>query len=204
MKVLVADDDATTRKSLELFLAKAGYDVTIVDNGGKALDRLLDPDGPMIALLDWEMPELNGIEVCREVRQQATGAQPYLILLTTRDAQEDIVAGLDAGANDYITKPAGRNELKARISVGVRVVQLQNALAGRVRELENALAHVKTLQGLLPICSFCHKIRDDGDVWQQLETYVEEHSEADFSHGICPECMEKHYPDIAEEIKKGE
>jgi len=203
MKVLIADDDLTTRKVLELFLKKSGYSVMAVDDGTKAFQILQEPDGPKIALLDWMMPGLDGVEVCRRIRGEALAEQPYFILLTSRDSEEDIVAGLEAGANDYMTKPCKRSELEARVSVGFRVVQLQGILANRVRELEGALAHIKTLQGLLPICSFCHKIRDDQDVWQKLETYMVEHTEADFTHGICPECIEKHYPDIAKDLKEG-
>ena len=115
----------------------------------------------------------------------------YIILLTAKGRKEDIVQGLTAGADDYIIKPFDRSELKARINVGERILRLQAELAARVKELELALANVKLLQGLLPICCYCKKIRNDHNYWQQVDTYIADHSEAQFTHGICPECREK-------------
>src|SRR5262249_57910928 len=99
------------------------------------------------------------------------------------------VTGLQSGANDYVTKPFDRAELQARVCVGKSVVELQRSLALRVRELEDALSQVRQLQGLLPICCYCKKIRDDRNYWQQVETYVGDHSAARFSHAICPDCL---------------
>ena len=137
------------------------------------------------------MPGMTGPEICRRARQIKTDQPTYLILLTSRDTRQDIVSGLQAGANDYVTKPFDFDELRARVQVGERVLQLQKALAGRVKELEEALANVKMLQGLLPICLYCKKIRGDHNYWQQLDKYVADHTEARFSHGICPECYAK-------------
>jgi DNA-binding response OmpR family regulator len=134
------------------------------------------------------MPGMDGIEICRQIRQRPQSHPKYLILLTARRGQEDKIQGLKSGADDYITKPFNREELHARVQVGIRVLELQGALAQRVRELEEALSSVKTLQGLLPICSYCKKIRNDRNYWQQVEGYISDHSEAQFSHGICPEC----------------
>jgi sigma-B regulation protein RsbU (phosphoserine phosphatase) len=136
------------------------------------------------------MPGLNGLQICRKIRRIPTSTPPYLILLTAKGRREDIVTGLQAGANDYVTKPFDREELRARVQVGVRIVELQHSLADRVRALEEALARVKQLQGLLPICSYCKKIRDDQNYWQQVENYISQHSEAQFSHSICPDCYE--------------
>jgi AmiR/NasT family two-component response regulator len=101
---------------------------------------------------------------------------------------------LQSGANDYIIKPFHNEEFRARLDIGCRMVELQTALVERVKELENALAEIKTLQGLLPICMHCHKIREGRDGWTRLEEYVSRHSEAKFSHGLCPECLAKFYP----------
>ena len=136
------------------------------------------------------MPKLDGLEVVRRVRARGESPPTYLILLTARDTIDDVVTGLEAGANDYLTKPFNRNELQARVNVGIRVVNLENSLADRIEKLEEALATIKTLRGLIPICAYCKKIRDDGDYWQQLEVYISEHSDAEFSHGICPDCYE--------------
>jgi DNA-binding response OmpR family regulator len=113
----------------------------------------------------------------------------YLILLTARHSKEDMVAGLDAGADDFLVKPFDPEELRARLHVGVRVVTLQERLADRVAELEAAITTVKQLRGLIPICSYCKRIRSDKNDWEQLETYISEHSDAEFSHGICPPCL---------------
>jgi response regulator RpfG family c-di-GMP phosphodiesterase len=112
-------------------------------------------------------------------------------LLTGRDAKADVVAGLLAGANDYVTKPFDREELRARLHVGRQVVELQHSLAARVQQLEKALSQVNSLEGLLPICTYCKKIRDDNNYWEQVETYLLDHSEVRFSHGICPDCLQR-------------
>ena len=191
MKVLIAEDDPVSRRVLEVTLAKWGHDVVITCDGADAWQELKSKDAPKLAILDWMMPGMDGLEVCRKVRE-TPGFQPtYIILLTAKDQKEDIVAGLQAGADDYVTKPFDREELRARVQVGVRIVELQMSLADRVRELRDALSQIKQLQGLLPICSYCKKIRDDQNYWRQVEDYVTEHSEAQFSHGICPDCYEK-------------
>jgi DNA-binding response OmpR family regulator len=187
MRILVAEDQSVSRHILVANLRKWGYDVMAVENGTQAWEALQE-EGPQLAILDWLMPGMNGIEICRQIRQCPRAQPKYLILLTARRGQEDKIQGLQAGADDYVTKPFNREELRARVQVGIRVLELQGALAQRVRELEEALASVKTLQGLLPICSYCKKIRNDRNYWQQVEGYICDHSEAQFSHGICPEC----------------
>ena len=148
------------------------------------------------------MPGMDGVEVCRKVREISTSEPPYLILLTGRDNREDIVDGLKSGANDYVIKPCDVEELQARIGIGRKVVDLQAALAGRIAELQTALAQIKTLQGILPICMYCKKIRDDKQYWQQVESYVSTHSEAQFSHGVCPDCYKKYLQPELDKLKK--
>ena len=188
MRILVAEDQSVSRHILVANLCKWGYDVTAVEDGTRAWEALQAEEAPQLAVLDWLMPGMDGIEICRQIRQGPRARPVYLILLTARRGQEDKIQGLQAGADDYITKPFNREELRARVQVGIRVLGLQGALAQRVRELEEALSRVKTLQGLLPICSYCKKIRNDRNYWQQVEGYIGDHSEAQFSHGICPEC----------------
>ncbi|HZT81141.1 MAG TPA: response regulator transcription factor [Gemmataceae bacterium] len=189
MKILIAEDNSVSRRLLQAALAEWGYEVVAAADGSQAWDVLRRPDAPRLAILDWMMPGLAGVEVCRRLREQATDEPTYVILLTSRDAKADVVRGLQSGANDYVTKPFDRDELQARVRVGQTVVALQQALAARVRELEAALAQVKQLRGLLPICSYCKKVRDDCNYWQQVETYISHHADVQFSHGICPECM---------------
>lgn len=188
MRILIAEDEPTSRLLLEKSLLGWGHEVVVCTDGAQAWEALQAPDAPSLAILDWMMPELDGIDVCRRARQTEGLQNLYVIMLTTRDAEEDIVAGLDAGANDYVTKPPRRRELQARIGVGERVVELQQQVAQRVKELEEALSKVKTLQGLLPICSYCKKIRGDNNYWKQVEGYIEDHADVSFSHGICPDC----------------
>jgi CheY-like chemotaxis protein len=191
MSVLIADDLDINRKLLRTLLAADGYDVVEASNGADAFNILKNATHPMVGLIDWEMPEMEGIEVCRKARALQGTPPLYLILLTVRDSKQDIVAGLQGGANDYITKPFDKTELLARVSIGRQMVQLQQALTERVAELKEALISVKQLGGLLPICSYCKKIRDDQNYWQQVEAYVGKHSEAKFSHSICPQCYEE-------------
>ena len=194
MKILVAEDDLVSRAVLVGMLRKWGYEVLSVSDGDHAIEELSKPNCPKLVILDWLMPGKDGAQVCAEIRKRALSEPPYIILLTVMGQKSDTVLGLQAGANDYITKPYNPGELQARLGVGRRVVELQSALANRVAELEAAMVEIKSLQGILPICMHCHKIRTDEKIWQQLEAYISEHSKAKFSHGICPDCMKRLYP----------
>ena len=191
MTILVADDDAVSRRVLELKLAAWGHNAVVCTDGHEALAWLTRSDGPTIAILDWVMPGVSGPDVCRQVRQSAITEPRYLLLLTGRTDRDEVVAGLKSGADDYVTKPFDDAELEARVAVGLRVVGLQSALANRLKELEEALSRVNQLQGLLPICAYCKRVRGDRDYWSQVETYISEHSEVRFTHGVCPQCVEK-------------
>lgn len=198
MKILIAEDDPVSRRVLAAMLDKFGYEVVVTADGTEAWATLQSAGAPQLAVLDWMMPGIDGVEICRRVRAEPTATPPYLILLTAKSAKEDVVIGLDAGANDYLTKPFDRAELRARVQVGAHVLELQRTLAERVCELESALSQVKQLQGLLPICSYCKKIRDEQNYWQGVENYITEHTDTLFSHGICPDCYER----VALEIKQ--
>ena len=191
MRVLIAEDDPISRRLLEATLERWGYEVVVTADGAEAWQALQRPDPPPLAILDWMMPGLDGVEVCRRVRGAGSPTPPYLILLTAKGRREDTVAGLEAGADDYITKPFDREELRARVKVGARLTELQQSLAERVRALEEALTQIKALRGLLPICAYCKRIRDDKNYWQEVEGYISAHSDAQFSHGICPSCYER-------------
>jgi CheY-like chemotaxis protein len=190
-RVLVAEDDRVSRRILETRLEEWGFNVVSTTNGEEAWQALQQPDAPPIAILDWQMPGLDGVDVCRKVRGQSPASTTYLILLTTRDAKSDMVQGLEAGADDYVVKPFDPAELRARLRVGSRVAALQADLARQVVELRVALAQVAQLQGLVPICMYCKRVRDDRDYWQQVETYMERVGAVEISHQVCPECFEK-------------
>lgn len=134
------------------------------------------------------MPGIEWPDVCRRVRAARHDALFYCILLTVRDGSGNVAAGLDAGADDYLVKPFDPDELRARIDVGLRILELEQSLASRVRELEEALGRIRRLEGLLPICGWCKRIRDEGQEWRTVEEYVGGRSDVSFSHGICPAC----------------
>jgi phosphoserine phosphatase RsbU/P len=202
MRILIADDDPIELKLLENLLTKWGYQVVTSVDGSHACDALTRADSPSLAILDWMMPGMTGIDVCRRVREYEPSIQRYLLVLTSKDKTEDTVAALSAGADDYITKPFDPPELRARIAVGQRFATLQKKLADRVAELERVLTHVTRLQGLLPICSYCKKIRNDRNYWQQVDTYLGEHAGTRVSHGICPDCHRQHVKPAIEEIRR--
>ena len=190
MNILIAEDDPVSRCFLEVTLVKWGYEVIPTCDGNDAWEAF-QREKPTIAILDWMMPGIDGAEVCRRIRTLETTIPPHLIMLTAKSEKQDIVAGLRAGADDYITKPFNRQELHARIKVGIRMAELQKTVADRVVELELALSRVKQLQGLLPICSYCKMVRDDQNYWQQVDSYISKHSEVAFSHSICPDCYDR-------------
>jgi CheY-like chemotaxis protein len=188
--VLIAEDEHASRRLLEVTLRRWGHEVVVTVDGDQAWAALQRPEAPSVAILDWMMPGLDGVEICRRLRAQGSATPPYLILLTANTGRSDVVAGLEAGADDYMGKPFDHDELRARLIVAMRVVALRRKLAERVLELEVAMSRVKQLHGLLPICSYCKKIRDDQNYWQRVEEYVSAHSDAKFSHGICPGCYD--------------
>jgi len=195
---LIADDDRIAREILARNLRQWGFEVVSVADGGKAWSYLETASKPTLAIVDWMMPELDGPSICSRMRAERPTANVYLMLLTSLESRSDIVAGLNAGADDYIVKPFDPEELRARVNVGVRILTLQERLSQRVAELQQALNNVKTLHGLLPICSYCKRIRGDDQYWQQVEKYSGDHSDAQFSHGICPSC----YAEVEKEIER--
>jgi phosphoserine phosphatase RsbU/P len=189
--VLLADDDKLSLNVVNDTLTRAGYDVITATDGEQAWNKL-QQSGAQVAILDWIMPGIEGVEICRRAHADKRFANRYFILLTGKSSTEDLVAGLQAGASDYLRKPFEEAELLARVEVGVRFIELQQKLADRVDELEKALTQVKRLEGLLPICSYCKRIRNEQDYWERVDAYISQHANVRFSHNICPECYEKH------------
>jgi DNA-binding response OmpR family regulator len=177
MRILIADDDRLSTTMLGRTLAAWDFDVTVADDGAAAWACIIGDEPPSVAIVDWEMPKIDGIQLCQRIRSTALRSPLYVILLTGRTGRHDLVAGLEAGADDYLTKPFEPDELRARIRVGQRTLAL--------------IGNIKRLTGLLPICSYCKRIRSDHDYWEQVEGYITEHSDAQFTHGICPPCLEK-------------
>jgi DNA-binding response OmpR family regulator len=133
MKILVAEDDPSFRRLLEEKLAMWGYDVIVAENGETALQILQSENPPQLAMLDWMMPVMDGIEVCRKLRETIREPYTYILLLTSQQRDEDLVAGMEAGADDYITKPFKHNELRLRLRAGRRIIELQNELRANRR-----------------------------------------------------------------------
>lgn len=177
MQILIADDESVSRVILETTLQSLGHDVIVCDNGKDALYKLTSPHAPRLAVLDWMMPGYSGIEICKLIRQEQSQAETYIILLTGRDQPSDIAKGLEAGANDYMTKPFHLEELRARINNGQRLVE--------------AWEQLRVFSGLLAICAWCKRIHTADDQWEKLEAYIEKNSHARFSHGGCPDCAKK-------------
>ena len=177
MRILIADDDRMSTMMLSRSLERWGFEVVVAHDGVSAWGHIQSSTPPALAIVDWMMPGIDGLELCRRIRGANLAAPVYVILLTSRNSRQDLVAGLQAGADDYLTKPFDPDELQARIHVGQRTLAL--------------IANVKRLSGLLPICSYCKRIRSDQNYWEQVESYITEHTDAQFSHGICPACFDK-------------
>ncbi len=177
--ILVVDDSAENIDILSELLE--GYNVLSAIDGPAAL-QMLFRETVDILLLDVTMPDMDGFEICQKIKAQNGLKQIPVILVTARTETDDIVHGFDVGGVDYITKPFKTPELLARIRTHI--------------ELKNAREEIKSLRGIIPICASCKKIRNDKGYWNQIEAYIRKHSEADFSHGICPDCAKRLYPDI--------
>ncbi len=173
MNVLIAEDDEATRSVLAAQLRKLEYAVLEAADGAEAWD-IFQRESPAVVITDWMMPEINGPELCRRIRAMNRREYTYLMILTAVDKQRGYVEGMKAGADDFVTKPADFLELTVRLRVARRILALQ-------REMQH-------LEGLLPICPKCKKIRVSDSVWEPVESYISDRSEAHFSHGICPEC----------------
>ena len=175
--VLVVDDDPVSSAQLSALAKAAGYSAHVVQNGREAWDAL-QLARYRVVISDWYMPELDGLELCRRVRARRNEPYIYFILVTSRGGKQQYLTGMQAGADDFIAKPVDPDELQARLGVAERILGLRKEL--------------QQLEGLLPICSYCKRIRNEDDEWETLETYIEQHFQTAFSHSICPDCYTKH------------
>jgi DNA-binding response OmpR family regulator len=201
--MLVADDDPDILLLTTEVLRRAGYEVLEASTGKECLEavRAHHPD---IILLDVMLPDTTGIELCKQIRADESSQGIFIILVSGVQISSDYQAdGLNVGADGYIVKPIPNKELLARVQAMVRIKRAEDALREKEREqqklileLREALAEIKTLRGLIPICAWCKKVHDDEGYWNQLEAYISKHTDAVFSHGICPECAEKYSAEI--------
>ncbi len=182
--ILVVDDEEVIRRVLEKQLVSEGYRVRLVASGEEAL-AVIPGGGFDLVLLDVMMPRMSGFELCRKLRENYSLEELPILLLSGMGGDQGNVAGFKEGANDYIDKPISRDALVVRVQTHLKLLQVHRS----------KLEEVKILQGLLPICMHCKKIRDESDDWSQLESYIDQHSEAKFSHGVCPDCISEHYGD---------
>ncbi|MDD2898423.1 MAG: response regulator [Desulfuromonadaceae bacterium] len=195
-KILAVDDEPINLQLISAAL-KNEYDVLTATNGYHAIAQLKE-QRPDLILLDVMMPDMNGFDVCSNIKADASFVDIPVIFLTALDPNEGELRGLEIGGIDYLMKPVNFELLKLRVRNHLAlkernemVIAQRDLLEIQKKELEEALARVKHLEGIIPICMYCKKIRDDQNTWNQLEQYISEHSEAKFSHGICPKCVQE-------------
>jgi CheY-like chemotaxis protein len=179
MKILIAEDDRDSRQLLGILLQQGGHEVVEAENGLQAWETFTNDTFSLI-ISDWRMPGLDGVELCRRIRSAGDAHYAYVILLTALKGKTNYLEAMRAGADDFISKPYDPDELNARLRVAERILHL--------------LEHVKKLEGVLPTCMYCKRIRDDGNRWVGMEQYISQRTEASFSHGVCPTC----YDDIVQ------
>lgn len=177
MKILIADDDATSRLILEGTLRKIGHEAVSCNGGTEAWAAFQREYFPVL-ISDWMMPDLDGPALCRAIRGSFRERYTYIILLTVLGGKESFIAALDCGADDFTTKPFDEDQLAARLRSAERILGLHR--------------HIRQIEGLLPICSYCKNIRNNDGGWEQIDAYVRHHTEVQFSHGVCPVCYEKY------------
>ncbi len=198
--ILMVDDNPTNLRVLGHILKGLDVELSVASSGEIAIE-IIKETPPDLILLDVMMPSLNGFEVCTKLKENETTRDIPIIFITALTDKEDIVRGFELGAVDYVTKPFNPKELLARVKTHLELKQARDNQASLISELQQALSDVKRLKGLLPICAHCKKVRNDTGYWQQVETYIESRSEAQFSHGICPDCIQKYYAEYADGIE---
>ena len=193
VRVLIAEDDYLNSEMLKGLLEEIWY--TIVGEAADGLETVemtqsLQPD---VILMDIKMPDMDGLEATRLIQERCPTP---VVVVTAYETPELVEEASAAGVGAYLVKPPSAREMERAITIAIARFDDLMELRRLNAELQDALAKVRTLSGLLPICSSCKKIRDDEGYWNQLEAYIQEHSNAVFSHGLCPECAKKLYPEV--------
>jgi CheY-like chemotaxis protein len=212
MSILVVDDSPESVELMVSLLRSGGHaDIRVAGSARGAFELLDQSDGDQpvdLILLDIQMPDMVGTDVCRWIKMLDRLQDVPIIMVTA--STESVVEAFDAGALDYITKPVKKTELLARVRSALKLRHQMEARKAREEELartnqalRDALLEIRTLRGLIPICASCKKIRSDEGLWQQIEVYLRQHTEAEFSHGLCPDCVETLYPDLLGKVGPG-
>jgi CheY-like chemotaxis protein len=200
--ILVVDDESTNRYLLEYVLTSENYRVSLASDGLEGLEKAKD-ELPDLILLDIRMPKMDGYEVCQRLQKDNQTKEIPIIFITSVSSSDDIIKGLNAGAVDYVKKPFIPKELLARVEIHLELKYLLENQKQLINKLKQQIEENKQLRSLVPICFHCKKVRDDKGFWENVDSYISHHSNIDFSHGICPECMEKYYSDLSSD-KQGE
>jgi PleD family two-component response regulator len=195
MKILIVDDIPENISALAIALESEGFHIKTAAGGEQAL-QIVHNDSPDLILLDIKMNGLDGFETCLALKKNDATKDIPVIFLTVSKESEAVVRGFTCGGVDYIAKPFRQEEVCARVRTHLYLRALMKEKEKLIVELQEALEKVKTLSGLLPICSSCKKIRDDKGYWNQIETYIRERTEVDFTHSICPKCAKMLYPGL--------
>jgi len=189
-EILVVDDTPDNLRFLKLMLEKQGYLVRAASDGPLALQSV-SARLPDLILLDVKMPKMDGYEVCRRLKSDDRSRKVPVVFISALDETIDKVKGFNSGGVDYITKPIEPEEVLARVGTHIALRDLQKKLEDKIAQLQKAIDEIKILRGIIPICVYCKKIRNDEGCWEQMEQYIRTRSEAEFSHGICQECAKK-------------
>ena len=197
--ILIVDDISRNIHVLGSMLKEKDYRISAATSGKQALE-ILEGLKPDIILLDIMMPEMDGFEVCQKIKANPEAKDIPVIFLTALTDMENILKGFAVGGIDYVTKPFHSEELLARVNTHLELKRARDREKELIASLQDALAKIKQLSGMLPICSHCKKIRDAKGDWQPLEDYLEEHSNTKLSHGLCPDCVRELYPQLADKI----
>lgn len=195
IRILVVDDDPEILFATERVIKSAGYQVSSAATGGQCLE-IACRDTPDIILLDVDLPDILGTKVCSQLKNNPLLKQCYILMISgSRTSSGDQADGLDSGADGYVARPVSNRELLARVAALVRILMAERERDQLIDELKKALEKIKVLSGIVPICMHCKQIRDDKGYWNRIESYISNHSEMEFSHGICDKCLQEHYPE---------